>query len=360
MRPHDISKWPAREWSGRQRSRPIVLDALLQNMAEVIRSTVGPGIEVRAFLANGIWTTSCDANQLENALLNLAINARDAMMQPTSEGSVCEAGTRQGGGTLTLSTTERRLDARDVVGHHGAEPGEYVEVAVSDTGIGMNRETQVRAFDPFFTTKPFGHGTGLGLSQVYGFVRQSGGFVVLESTVGQGTTVRLYLPRYEALGEDNKQKLLPGGGQSSNTGAGRTILLVGDEAEMRELTAETLTELGYRVVRAASGPAALRLLDEADDPICGHLNVLVTDIGLPGGLTGRQLADAVRERRPALPVLFITGHVVNALDLPLAPGMEVVGKPFTADVLAARIQAMLGEPWRPGSNLAGVAGIPST
>ncbi len=303
-------------------------DALIEDMAELIRRTVGPGVQVELRLGDGIWPVLCDPNQLENALLNLAINARDAM---------------PGGGTLTVSTRDVRLQARDVAGQDGGKPGDYVEIAVADPGVGMDEATQARVFEPFFTTKPLGQGTGLGLSQLYGFVRQSGGNVRLESKPGKGTTVRLLLPRHEpaparserpaSAAEDSP----PGGADALPGGAGRVVLLVEDEAAVREAAAEQLRGLGYEVLEATDGPAALRLL-EGDR----RADLLVTDVGLPNGLNGRQIADIARERRPGLPVLFITGYAGASLEGQLAPGMAVIGKPFALDALVAQVRMMLG------------------
>ncbi|HJS84162.1 MAG TPA: response regulator [Acetobacteraceae bacterium] len=298
--------------------RPLVVDGLVLGMVELIRRTVGPSVEVQTTLASDGWTVLCDANQLESALLNLAINARDAMPD---------------GGTLTLATAERRLSEADLVGQDGAKPGEYVEIAVSDTGEGMSPEVAARAFEPFFTTKPLGQGTGLGLSQLYGFVHQSEGFVRLESAPGHGTTIRLYLPRREV--DANPLGAAPPRPAEECAGGGRTVLVVEDEAPVRALVAEVLREQGHRVLEAVDGPAGLRLL-LSESP----LDLLVTDVGLPG-LNGRQLADAARERRPGLPVLFITGYAGHVLEGQLAPGMQVIGKPFALDTLTGKIGAML-------------------
>ncbi|HJS84285.1 MAG TPA: PAS domain-containing protein, partial [Acetobacteraceae bacterium] len=299
--------------------RAVEPDALIEGMEELIRRTMGPGTVVELRMDDGVWTVRCDPNQLENALLNLAINARDAMPE---------------GGRLTISTQDVHLSKADLAGQADAMPGDYVEIAVSDTGMGMSEATQARAFEPFFTTKPLGQGTGLGLSQLYGFVRQSGGFVRLESALGRGTTVRLYLPRYERAQESGPSPAPSSTPKSAE--AGETVLLVEDEPEVREATAEQLRELGYRVVDAMDGGAALRLLDTGV-----RIDVLITDVGLPGGLNGRQTAEAARERRPGLPVLFITGYAGSVLDGQLAPRMEVIGKPFAPDALAAKIRDMI-------------------
>ena len=308
--------------------RPVEPDDLVRGLIELIQRTAGPGIAVEVSPRDGIWTVLCDPNQLENVLLNLAINARDAMPD---------------GGTLTLSTRDVRLSAADVAGHDGARPGDYVEIAVSDTGAGMDEATRTRAFEPFFTTKPIGQGTGLGLSQLYGFAKQSGGAVRLNSALGRGTTVQLYLPRHAPVQVDNT----PATPKAEPEGAagGAVVLLVEDEAQVRHVAAETLRDLGYQVLEAATGPAALEMLRK---PRC-WIDALVTDVGLPGGLNGRQVADAARLEQPGLPVLFITGYAGSALDR-LAPGMEVIAKPFALDALAAKISSMLKGPANTGQH----------
>ena len=299
--------------------KPVVLDMLVESMAELIRRTVGPAITVELQMGDSSWSVLCDPNQLENALLNLAINARDAMLE---------------GGHLVVFTRDVNLSAADVAGQEGARPGEYVEVAVVDTGIGIPSQVLARVFEPFFTTKPMGQGTGLGLSQVYGFMRQSSGVVRLESVPGRGTTVRLCLPRHARISMGEAAE--PNKADALQAGVGEAVLLVEDEADVRALAAEALRELGYRVLEAADGPAALRLLG-------GNIRVdlLVSDVGLPGGLNGRQVADAARETRPDLPVLFITGYAGGAVEGALPAGMTVIGKPFALDVLAAKVRNMI-------------------
>jgi CheY-like chemotaxis protein len=268
----------------------------------------------------------CDPNQLENVLLNLAINARDAMPK---------------GGRLTIGTRHARLLAADVAHEEGTEPGDYVEVAVTDTGIGMDEATLARAFEPFFTTKPLGEGTGLGLSQLYGFVRQSHGIVQLNSKPDRGTTVRFYLPRYRqesGAAEQTASRTIPGPPYASGAVGSGTVLLVEDEAEVRAIAAEHLRELGYMVLEAVDGPSALRILRDNRSP---PLDLLLTDVGLPNGLNGRQLADAARDYRPGLPVLLITGYAGGALEGQLAPGMAVLSKPFRLDALSAKIREMI-------------------
>jgi PAS domain S-box-containing protein len=306
--------------------KPVNADALAQSMEELIRRTVGPAIQVELRLQDGSWTVQCDPNQLENVLLNLAINARDAMPE---------------GGRLIIGTQHARLSANDVVYEEGAEPGDFVEIAVTDTGVGMDEATLTRAFEPFFTTKPLGEGTGLGLSQLYGFVRQSRGVVQLNSKPGQGTTVRFFLPRHRQSGkaaEEAAPGSVPGASQASRAVGGGTVLLVEDEAEVRAMAAEHLRDLGYTVLEAVDGPSALRILQDSRG---SHLDLLVTDVGLPNGLNGRQVADAAREYRPGLPVLLITGYAGGVLEGQLAPGMSVLSKPFRLDVLAAKMRDVI-------------------
>jgi PAS domain S-box-containing protein len=301
-------------------ARPIELDALIGGMAELVRRTVGPQVEVELDLGDGSWPVLCDANQMESALLNLAINARDAM---------------PGGGRLTIATRDVRLAPADLAGHGDVRPGDFVEVAVVDTGEGMSAEVVARAFEPFFTTKPIGLGTGLGLSQVYGFVRQSGGLARLESSTGRGTTVRLLLPRHAIP--------LPVAGHRGAEEAARataavsgTLLLVEDEPVVREQAAEALREAGLTVLTAGDGADALALLRGGLAP-----DILVSDVGLPGGLNGRQVAEVAREMWPGLPVLFITGYAGGALADALPDGMSVIGKPFTLDALVGQVHRML-------------------
>ncbi|MBV9775593.1 MAG: response regulator, partial [Acetobacteraceae bacterium] len=301
--------------------RAVLPDDLIEDMKELIQRTVGPEITVELRKDDGTWAVLCDPNQLESALLNLSINARDAMPD---------------GGRLTISTEDVSLSEADVASQDDAEPGEYVEIVVTDTGTGMDDVVRARAFEPFFTTKPLGQGTGLGLSQTYGFVRQSGGFVRLDSAPGRGTTVRLYLPRHEPARPSEPRP--ESGAEPKEADAGEVVLLVEDEPEVREMTAERLRDLGYQILAAANGPVALDLLHSNT-----RVDVLVTDVGLPGGLNGRQLAEAARGSRPGLPVLFITGYAGSVLDSELAPGMEVIGKPFALDALAAKIREMIAD-----------------
>ena len=309
---------------------PVEPDALIKNMAELIQRTVGPGITVELRMGDGIWTVLCDPNQLESMLLNLAINARDAMPE---------------GGRLTIATEDVHLGAVDVAEQEGAAPGKYVEISVADTGIGMDEATRARAFEPFFTTKPLGQGTGLGLSQAYGFVRQSNGVLRLESTPGRGTVVRLYLPRHAPVQAPQAGEHLVGV-PAEAAGTGVTVLLVEDEVGVRTMASEHLRELGYAVLEAANGSEALRVLHDSRG---AHVDMLVTDVGLPGGLNGRQVADMARQRLPSLPVLFITGYTGGAIESALPAGMAMIGKPFTLDMLATRVRSMIEGQDQPNS-----------
>jgi signal transduction histidine kinase len=296
--------------------RPVDPGELVAGMADLIRRTMGAPVTVELRLGNdGAWVW-CDPNALESALLNLCINARDAMPE---------------GGRLTIATENVRVAAKEAAGQEGAAPGDYVAITASDTGEGMAPDVLERAFEPFFTTKPQGQGTGLGLSQVFGFARQSDGFVRLESAPGWGTKVQLCLPRHgEAAAVEEPVQALP----SENAGAGRTVLLVDDEEAVREPVAQRLRDLGYNVLEAANGPDTLRLLDGE-----AHLDLLVTDVGLPAGMDGRQVAEVVRARRPGTPVLFVTGHT----DTALPPEIQVIEKPFRLNALAQRIEMILRE-----------------
>jgi PAS domain S-box-containing protein len=310
--------------------RPVEPDKLVRGMEELIRHTMGPEVAVEMRLSDGVWSVLCDPNQLESALLNLSINARDAMPE---------------GGTITITTADRCVTQAELSDQPDVQPGQYVEIAVTDTGTGMTQDVMARVFEPFFTTKPTGLGTGLGLSQVFGFVHQSGGFVRLESELGRGTTVRLHLPRHQTpkidTGESRGESQ---GGSATFVSAdpngvpaiGGTVLVVEDEADARAMVADVLRDLGCEVIEAADGNAGLRIVQSN-----GPLDLLITDVGLPG-LNGRQLADAARETRPTLPVLLVTGYAGRALDdAELEPGMEVLRKPFTFNVLVARVRAIL-------------------
>ncbi len=299
--------------------KPTDINQLVCGMDELIRRTVGPAVAVQVVGAPGLWPVLADPNQLENALLNLCINARDAMPD---------------GGSLTIETGNRLLqssEAKDLE----LQGADYVRLSVCDTGGGMAADVIERAFDPFFTTKPMGEGTGLGLSMVYGFVRQSGGQARIESHVGKGTTVSLYLPRY--VGEGGVVEA-SGGSQKALRGAGETVLVVDDESSVRTLISEVLEELGYNVLEADTGTAGLQILESKQ-----RVDLLVTDVGLPGGMNGRQLADAALVGRPTLKVLFITGYAETAVIGAghLKTGMHILTKPFSLDTLGWRIREII-------------------
>jgi CheY-like chemotaxis protein len=290
-------------------------------MEELIRRTIGPAITFEFVAAIGLWQTLVDPHQLENALLNLCINARDAMPR---------------GGRLTVETCNRWLDERGARGRDLA-PGQYVSLCVSDTGTGMSAEVVSRAFDPFFTTKPLGEGTGLGLSMVYGFARQSGGQTRIYSEEGNGTMVCIYLPRCEQTHiVDAPPADTPFDADPRNNS--ETVLVVDDEQTVRMLISDVLEELGYVSLEADDGKAALQILESKR-----QIDLLITDVGLPGGMNGRQLADAGSQLRPELKVLFITGYAENAVigDGHLKRGMHVLTKPFAMDSLAHRITSIL-------------------
>jgi len=298
---------------------PLDVNKLVMGMSELLHRTLGESIAVETVFGNRIWRVETDANQLESALLNLCVNARDAMPN---------------GGSLTIETANTFLDEA-YASEHDVRAGEYVSIAVSDTGFGMTPEILDKAFEPFFTTKDIGKGSGLGLSQVYGFMKQSGGHVKIYSEVGKGTTVKLYLPRL--AGADHAVA-----GAESTEGApdgrsDRVILVVEDDADVRLHAATMLRELGYGVVEAEDGPAALRLFESHPD-----VSLLFTDVGLPGGMNGRELADEIRRRRPDLPVLFTTGYARDAIvhQGRLDPGVELLAKPFSFTALGTRIHQM--------------------
>ena len=299
--------------------KPTDVNRLVLGMEDLIRRTVGPSIALEVVGAAGLWSTKVDRAQLESALLNLAINARDAMPD---------------GGALTIETANKWMDDRA-----GAErdlvPGQYISVCVTDTGTGIPKDIADRIFDPFFTTKPIGQGTGLGLSMIHGFLRQSGGQIRVYSEEGQGTTMCLYLPRYTGGAVEEGSVL---NAAIEEAGAGETVLVIDDEPTVRMLILEVLAEAGYAALEAEDGPTGLKILNSG-----ARIDLLVTDVGLPGGMNGRQVADAAREARPDLKVLFVTGYAENAAvgNGHLEPGMEVVTKPFVMAELAAKITQMI-------------------
>jgi PAS domain S-box-containing protein len=302
--------------------KPIDANKLIGEMCELLRRTLGEAVSLETVLAAGLWLAHADAHQLESALLNLTLNARDAMPN---------------GGKLTIETANCYLDDSYVASlAEPVDPGQYVMVAVGDTGSGMDKTTIDRAFEPFFTTKEVGKGTGLGLSQVYGFVRQSAGHIKLYSESGEGTTVKIYLPRYaghEAGADRTEQSRRAEGAIGAEC-----ILVVEDDEPLRVYTVEMLRELGYGVLEARNGPAALEMLQ--NNPT---IDLLFTDIVMPGGMNGRQLADEAQRRRPGLKVLFTTGYTRNAIvhHGRLDPGVQMIGKPFSFEELGAKIRALL-------------------
>ncbi len=300
--------------------KPTDVNRLVAGMDELVRRTMGPSVQVEVVTAIDLWTTLVDPNQLENALLNLCINARDAMPH---------------GGVLTIETANRWLDEA-AAQERDLPPGPYVTLSVSDNGTGMSPDVAARAFDPFFTTKPIGQGTGLGLSMIYGFARQSGGQVRIYSELGLGTTVCLHLPRH--LGDVDPAEDEAAVARAPRAGHGEVVLVVDDEAAIRMLVSEMLDDLGYMTIEAADGAGALRVLQSE-----AQIDLLVTDVGLTSGLNGRQVADAGRSLRPGLKVLFMTGYAENAVlsHGHLDPGMHVLTKPFSLDVLAGRVKLLI-------------------
>ena len=298
--------------------RPTDINRLISGMEDLIRRTMGPTIAVEVVGSGGLWPAKIDAPQLESALLNLCINARDAMPD---------------GGNLTVETANKWLDDR-AARERELPAGQYLCVSVSDTGTGMPPEIVARAFDPFFTTKPLGQGTGLGLSMIYGFVRQSGGQVRVYSEVGKGTTMSLFFPRFMGTAEEvgSAQE------ESVERGFGESVLIVDDDATVRMLVAEVLTEQRYHILEAADGPSAVKLLESP-----ARIDLLITDVGLPGGMNGRQVADTARLLRKDLKVMFITGYAENAAigNGHLDPGMAILTKPFAMSTLGNKVREML-------------------
>jgi PAS domain S-box-containing protein len=300
--------------------RPVRANPLLASMEDLLRRTMGERIELELVLAGGLWLTHCDPNQLENAVLNLAINARDAMPD---------------GGRLTIETGHAHLDVAYTAKRRDVRPGQYVCISVTDTGTGMSADTIAKAFEPFFTTKPIGQGTGLGLSMIYGFARQSEGYAKIYSEIGKGTTFKLYLPRHRGTAEDEEAASELTLHHVANPG--ETVLVVEDEPVVRSLIVEVLSDLGYNALETADGPSGLEILRSKL-----RIDLLVTDIGLPG-LNGRQLAEAGRALRPNLNVLFMTGYAENAALASgfLEPGMSMITKPFAMEILATKIRDII-------------------
>jgi PAS domain S-box-containing protein len=300
--------------------KPIDVNALISGMSDLLHRSLGETVELEVVRSARLWTVEADANELESALLNLALNARDAMSQ---------------GGRLTIETCNFDIDRAYAATQSEVVPGQYIAISVSDTGSGMSEAVSAQAFEPFFTTKPVGQGTGLGLSQVYGFVKQSGGHVRIYSELGHGTTIKIYLPRLlrnDPVVHREEQPLVPEGTLAE------TILVTEDDPDVRTYSVEALQELGYRVLEAPDGPTSMQLLERNQ-----HVNLLFTDVVLPGGMTGAQLAAQARGRWPNLKVLFTTGYARNAIvhHGRLDPGVQLITKPFTIADLASRVREVL-------------------
>ncbi len=298
---------------------PIDANKMIASMSDLLRSTLGEHIRIEAVSAGGLWTTYADAHQLENAILNIAINARDAM---------------QDGGKLTIETGNAYLDEVYCQQNADVEPGQFVMVAITDTGQGIPPEIVTKVFDPFFTTKPPGKGTGLGLSQVYGFVKQSRGHIKIYSEAGSGTTVKIYLPRLIGETQQVKRAAVP---QVRNGAREEVILVVEDDALMRQMSADALRNLGYTVFDSETATEALTILDDSPE-----IRLLFTDVVMPD-VNGKKLADEALRRRPDLKVLFTTGYTRNAVvhGGVLDPGVNFLSKPFSLEQLASKVRAVL-------------------
>jgi signal transduction histidine kinase len=301
---------------------PTDMNKLVQGMADLVRHLLGESVSMETVLAAGLWPVAVDRNQLETAIINLAVNARDAM--PAS-------------GKLTIETSNTFLDDVYAAAHPEVSAGQYALIAVSDTGVGMSQEVAARAFDPFFTTKDTGRGTGLGLSQVFGFVKQSGGHVKIYSEVSHGTTVKMYFPRLTGTAAEQSSPTV----RAEAAGAGESIMVVEDNEDVRAFTAQVLGDLGYRVSAAPDGKRALELLTEL-----GGVDLLFTDVGLPDGMSGRELAAEAQRRWPQLRVLYTTGYARNSIihHGRLDPGVALIPKPFTQASLARKVRSVLEAP----------------
>jgi DNA-binding response OmpR family regulator len=295
---------------------PVNANELVASMTELFARTLGEKVSLKTAIVENLWIVEADPNQFEASLLNLVVNARDAMPK---------------GGSLTIETANVKLDAAYAARHEGVKPGEYVAITVSDTGIGMSPETLARVFEPFFTTKPAGEGTGLGLSQLYGFVKQSGGHVNIESILGSGTKVSVYLPRFTGEGAAKSGKKPPAEDDRN------TVLIVEDDDDVRQYAVSLFRELGYGVLEAADGTAALRILESRPE-----VRFMFTDVGLPGDYNGKELADEARRRRPYLRVLYTTGYARTDIlrQGRLDANAQVVTKPFTFDELSTKVRAV--------------------
>ena len=313
-------------FSRRQPLAPKVVDVdkLVLGMSDLLQRSLGELIKLQITIAPGLWRVEADPNQLESAILNLAVNAKDAMSQ---------------GGELVIETVNARLDKNYAASHAEVPPGQYVMIAVTDSGSGMSKAVVDRAFEPFYTTKEIGKGTGLGLSMIYGFIKQSGGHVKIYSEEGQGTTVKMYLPRLlrEARDEEESGSLTAGFETSPRQ---ETILVVEDDDDVRAYTVDCLRELGYRVLEAHDGPSALRLLERQESPV----DLLFTDVVMPA-MTGRELADEARKQHPRLRVLYTSGYTRNAIvhSGRLDPGVDMIAKPFSFEALSEKVRDALDE-----------------
>ncbi|MCE6978905.1 response regulator [Pseudomonas frederiksbergensis] len=300
-------------------SKPVQMNTLVVSMGELLQRSINESIHLEMQLDEQLWVAEADPNQLESALLNLVLNARDAMPD---------------GGKLLVKTSNQHLDTGFTEAHSNLQPGDYIVLSVTDTGYGMPQSTINRAFDPFFTTKPIGQGTGLGLSMIYGFSKQSGGHVSIHSEVGKGTTVNLFLPRFSGeLLQDTRVDAQ----HTPFARDGETVLIVEDDPAVRVLVSAVLSELGYAFVEAGDADSAVPILDSGQ-----RIDLLISDVGLPG-MNGRQLAEIGRQYRPDLKVLFITGYAEHAAVRGgfLDPGMQMITKPFTFDLLTAKVREMI-------------------
>ncbi|SFW77890.1 response regulator [Pseudomonas sp. NFACC10-1] len=300
-------------------SKPVEMNHLVNAMDELLQRSVNESIHLQLRLAHDLWTAEADPNQLESALLNLVLNARDAMPD---------------GGTLVVETFNQQLDRSFTNAHENLLPGDYVVLSVSDNGCGMPETVISRAFDPFFTTKPIGQGTGLGLSMIYGFSKQSHGHVLIKSEVGVGTTVQLFLPRFQGLADEAEQSFQSNAVYAEN---GETVLIVEDDPAVRALVSEVLGELGYTFIEAGEAADAVPILESGR-----RIDLLISDVGLPG-MNGRQLAEIARQLRPELKVLFITGYAEHAAVRGgfLDTGMQLITKPFAFDHLTSKVREMI-------------------
>jgi PAS domain S-box-containing protein len=301
--------------------RKVEMNKLVSNVEAMLQRTLGESIEIECVLAAGLWPCFADPAQIEAAVLNMAVNARDAMPN---------------GGKLTIETANTRLGEDYAAVNTDLQPGQYVMLAVTDTGTGMTPEVQARAFEPFFTTKEVDKGTGLGLSMIYGFVKQSGGHIKIYSEIGHGTVIKIYLPR--ARPDDQQATSASLQDTGAQPGGTETILVVEDDPMVREYVVAQLQSLGYTIIEAVNGPTAITVLDSAE-----HVDLLFTDIVMPGGMSGRELADEARRRRPQLKVLFTSGYTENAVvhHGRLDPGVDLLNKPFAKRALAVKVRSVL-------------------